>query len=499
MLFSSVVFLFFFLPLVLTLYLFPSNKWRNGFFLGAGFAFYTFTEGGFVLVLLASIAGNYLFGIWLDHAHKSSGTDGAMGTSSARNRVFASRRFILTCGICFNLGILVAFKYANFAISNLNALLKEAGVPLVSMGSIYVPLGISFFTFHAISYLMDVYRGNASVLKNPAALAVYIAAFPKILAGPIALYRNTAAQLTTRIITGDAFLYGIERFITGFAKKILIANPLSTVADAAFGVPGAAIDMPSAWVGIICYTLQIYFDFSGYSDMAIGLGRMFGFTFPENFNFPYISQSVREFWRRWHISLSTWFREYLYIPLGGNRCPPARVYFNLILVFLLCGLWHGASWNFVVWGAWYGLFLSLERTTLGKLLESAWRPVRHLYLLVVVVAGWVFFRADSLSHAAAYLAAMFGLREAADSASYFALVYNNELLALLPFAAILCLPLSVRVRSFREALWKINDGARGHAPLYTSMAYAAMLGFFFLLSCMSLAGGTHKAFIYFKF
>lgn len=500
MLFSSVIFLFFFLPIVLTFYFLPSKDWRNGFFLAASLAFYAFTEGAFVLVLLGSIAGNYLFGLWLEYARSGLACpDGAKRARPQARGMLASRRIALASGICFNLGLLCIFKYTNFLIANLNAVLTDGGGAVVSLGTLYAPVGISFFTFHAISYLVDVSRNDAPVLKNPFLLAVYMAAFPKILAGPITLYRNAAGELASRIVTGDGFLYGIERFITGLAKKILIANPLSGIADAAFGVQGANIDMPSAWVGIICYTLQIYFDFSGYSDMAIGLGRMFGFTFPENFNYPYISESVREFWQRWHISLSTWFRDYLYIPLGGNRRAPARVYANLIVVFLLCGLWHGASWNFVVWGCWYGLFLSLERTGFGKLLRSVGRPVRHLYLLMVVIVGWVFFRADSLSHAVAYLGAMFDPREAAGSARHFALVYNNELFALFPLAVALCLPLSAYVRNLCFSSRRGQDESRGDLPRYASAAYAALLGFFFLLSCMSLAGGTHKAFIYFKF
>jgi len=500
MLFSSVIFLFYFLPIVLTFYFLPSRSWRNGFFLVASLVFYTFTEGGFVLVLLGSIAGNYLFGLWLEYARSRRSSPNGKKDACPRGRdLLASGRFALACGICFNLGLLAVFKYANFVIANINTVLREGGLPIVSLGSLYAPVGISFFTFHAISYLVDISRNDSPVLKNPFSLAVYLSAFPKILAGPITLYRNAYAQLASRIVTGETFLYGIERFITGLAKKILIANPLSDVADAAFGVPGANMDMPNAWAGIICYTLQIYFDFSGYSDMAIGLGKMFGFTFPENFNYPYISTSVREFWQRWHISLSTWFREYLYIPLGGNRCAPSRVYFNLVVVFVLCGLWHGASWNFVVWGLWYGLFLSVERTKFGKLLQSAWRPLRHVYLLVVVITGWVFFRAENLSHAFAYLGAMFGLRGVEESAQHFALVYDNELFALLPIAVVLCVPLSVYVRRFCLPSGRAPVERRGGLPRYAPAAYALLLCLFFVLSCMSLAGDTHKAFIYFKF
>ena len=481
MLFSSVIFLFFFLPVVLSLYLLPSKRWRNYWFLLASFAFYLWSEGSFVLVLFASIAGNYLIGIWLDRAN-------------ARRR-----KTVLILGTCFNLGILAFFKYTNFMAANLNALLDSGGGGGISIATVYAPLGISFFTFHSISYLVDAYRGSAPIQKDPAGLAIYLAAFPKILAGPITQYRNIAGQLSERVLTSGGFLYGVERFITGLAKKVLLANPLAAIADAAFSLPESGLDAVSAWAGIFCYTLQIYFDFSGYSDMAIGLGKMFGFDFPENFNFPYISRSVREFWQRWHISLSTWFRDYLYIPLGGNRCGEFRNFFNLFIVFLLCGLWHGPSWNFVFWGAWHGLFLALERTRFGDLLRSAWRPLRHLYLMSAIMIGWVFFRADSFGFALAYLKALSGFGDGLGSGPHFALLFNSEVFAIGIIAVVLCFPVSVSLRKFFFSSGRVSPSPRGAVAFCFSAAYAAIFSLLLLMSCMSLAGGTHKAFIYFKF
>jgi len=485
MLFSSVVFLFFFLPVVLTLYFMPSHRWRNFFFLFASLIFYAWGEGAGIMVLLVSIICNYFLGLWL----RFSGRPPYIGKSG-----MSSAKIALICGICFNVGLLALFKYADFSVANLNALLSLSGVETVSTARFYAPLGISFFTFHAISYLVDIYRGEADARNSPADVALYMAAFPKILAGPIARYGESASEIDCRSVSSSSFLEGLERFITGLAKKVLIANPLSTVADAAFGAPPAALDPLSAWAGIICYTLQIYFDFSGYSDMAIGLGKMLGFNYPENFNFPYISQSAGEFWRRWHISLSTWFRVYLYIPLGGNRCRPARVYFNLIVVFLLCGLWHGASWNFIVWGGWYGLFLVLERTRIGNFISCAWRPFRHFYLLLVVVIGWVFFRAESLTLAAGYLAAMFGLQGGIGGAKYLAVAINNEIFALIPLAITLCLPVSGPLRAL-----VFSEHPRMRYASGLSIIYAGLVSLMFVVSCMSIAGVTQKSFIYFKF
>ena len=490
MLFSSVIFLFFFLPVVLTLYLLPSQRWRSFLFLLASFVFYAWSQGGYILALLVSIFFNYLFGLWIGRL------DGAVRTLCGR---IDTRKAVLIFGLVFNLLLLTILKYANFLSMNVNVFLSWLSLPHVQISQIYAPLGISFFTFHAISYLVDIYRGEGPVQRNPGALAIYLAAFPKVLAGPIAQYRQAAHQLDRRLITVPDLAYGIERFVTGLAKKVLLANPLGAVADAAFGLQPENLAPYSAWAGILCYTLQIYFDFSGYSDMAIGLGRMFGFEFPENFNFPYISQSVREFWRRWHISLSLWFRNYLYIPLGGNRLSQARTCLNLVFVFLLCGLWHGASWTFIIWGAWYGLFLLLERTWFGTLIERAPRALRHFYLLAVVVTGWVFFRADSMGFAITYLKSMLGVHWGSVRTGQFAIHLNNEIVTLFAVAVFFCLPVS----SLLKRLY--TPAPVGLASSYDFrrtgfyVSYALILSLVFFSSILSLAGGTHKAFIYFRF
>src|SRR4051812_8670704 len=325
--------------------------------------------------MLASIAFNYWMAIAVDRVH---------GTPAAARR--------LAFAVTLNLVVLGIFKYANFFADNLNALLRAGRIEPVAVPRVLLPIGISFFTFHAISYVIDVSRRDATAQKSPVHAALYLLLFPQLIAGPIIRYRDIADQLARRVVSIDDFAYGVRRFVIGLGKKVLIANVVAGPADKIFAMPAHELSTAHAWLGIVCYTLQIYFDFSGYSDMAIGLGRMFGFRFPENFRWPYIADTVQEFWRRWHISLSTWFRDYLYVPLGGNRVPTATMYRNLVLVFFLCGLWHGASWNFVIWGLFHGTFLVVERLGLAAAVRRLWAPLRHAYLLLVVMVGWVFFR-----------------------------------------------------------------------------------------------------------
>ena len=294
---------------------------------------------------------------------------------------------------------MIVFKYADFLVGNLNALLGPLRLAPLSLPGIALPIGISFFTFQALSYVIDVYRREVPVQRNPFDLGLYIALFPQLIAGPIVRYHDVARQLVERVVTRQGFAYGVERFVVGLGKKVLIANTLAVQADLIFAIPADQLTAPVAWFGLVCYTLQIYFDFSGYSDMAIGLGYMFGFRFLENFSHPYVAQSITEFWRRWHISLSTWFRDYLYVPLGGNRGSALRTYRNLVLVFFLCGLWHGASWSFVVWGLLHGFLLVIERMGLGRLMARWPRALRHAWTLFFVMIAWVFFRADSLPQA----------------------------------------------------------------------------------------------------
>ena len=392
MLFSSTLFLFLFLPLTLVAYLVVGRRLRNVLLLLASLFFYLWGENIYVLVMLSSITMNYIFGLLIDRNIKRGD----------------SGKLPMVLGVVANLGLLIFFKYTNFIVDNVNILLGTMGVAAINIEPIHLPIGISFFTFQAMSYIIDVYRKDSNVQKNPINLGLYIALFPQLIAGPIVRYHDIADQINRRKTRLLDVAAGSERFIFGLGKKVLIANPLALVADQIFALPVDQLSTGAAWIGVICYTLQIYFDFSGYSDMAIGLGRMFGFRFLENFNYPYISRSIREFWRRWHISLSSWFRDYLYIPMGGNRLGEKRTRRNLLIVFLLVGLWHGASWSFIVWGLIHGLFLIFERSRPGRFIEKMPTPLQLVYTLLVVMNAWVFFRVEKLSDALDYLAVMYG-------------------------------------------------------------------------------------------
>jgi alginate O-acetyltransferase complex protein AlgI len=370
------------------------------------------------------------------------------------------------------------------------------------MRPIHLPIGISFFTFQALSYVIDVYRGTVPAQRNPFHFGLYVSLFPQLIAGPIVRYADVAGQILERTVTREGFARGVQRFIIGLGKKMLIANTLASSADRVFALPAGELTLAAAWLGVVCYALQIYFDFSGYSDMAIGLGRMFGFDFLENFHYPYVARSVTEFWRRWHLSLSTWFRDYVYHPLGGNRQGRARTYANLLIVFFLCGLWHGASWTFIVWGLFHGAFLVLERLGLSRALERAWLPVRHAYTLLVVLVGWVFFRADSLAQAMLFLEAMVGLG-AAGLSSMATLEYATLETVLVMMVAIpAATPLLPALQDRANAL--LEDCRQRSWPVWPiEIAYhgAGTLGLaaLFLLSACTLAAGTYNPFIYFRF
>ena len=379
----------------------PGIKARNFWLLLMSLAFYAWGEISFIFLLLASTLMNYGLGLWVDRSRTTGGRKGAIAVA-----------------VFVNIGLLAFFKYADFAVNLLNATLKLANLPGVSAPHIPLPIGISFFTFHALSYVIDIYRRKAGAARNPMNVALYIFFFPQLIAGPILRWSSIGPQLAERTANLEKFADGVRRFTGGLAKKVLIANTLAVPADQIFSLPAQELSTPDAWLGILCYTLQIYFDFSGYSDMAVGMGKMFGFTFLENFQFPYHSQSIREFWRRWHISLSTWFRDYLYIPLGGNRGSEIRTGFNLIAVFFLCGLWHGASLTFVAWGLYHGFFLTLERTRFGNLVEKLPAWFRHLYALLVVMMGWVIFRADTFTVAGNYFHALAGSNPAPEAQPY---------------------------------------------------------------------------------
>jgi alginate O-acetyltransferase complex protein AlgI len=405
-------------------------------------------------------------------------------------------KIVLFVTLAANLLLLGTFKYANFLVDNLNIVLEAVGVSPILLAPVHLPIGISFFTFQAMSYVIDVYRDDAVVQNNPFNTALYIALFPQLIAGPIVRYHDIADQLTSRRTTLDLFTSGIILFVIGLGKKMLLANQMGAVADGVFAIEPSQLDVPLSWLGIGCYTLQIYFDFSGYSDMAIGLGRMFGFQFLINFNYPYISRSIREFWRRWHISLSRWFRDYLYIPLGGGRGANWQVYRNLFIVFFLCSLWHGASWNFIVWGMIHGTFLALERTRLGSLLAVCPRLLRHFYVLLIVMLSWVFFRSPDIGYGWHYLSAMFGFGRGNGMAHSVFQYLNREVLLVIVFGVVAATPIVPFVRTRLEE-GKILEYS--WVQLIVSGGTITVLILIILGSAMHLAAGTHNPFIYFRF
>jgi alginate O-acetyltransferase complex protein AlgI len=385
MVFSSIIFLSAFLPLVLIVYPFLTTKLQNYFLLASSLFFYWWGEPTHLWIMIFCIICSWLAGIFIQKT-------GAKRT----------KRIIAATAIVLNLVFLVYFKYSDFILSGYYNYLGK------SLPQIILPIGISFFVFQSISYIIDVYRSECEARHNIFKFGLYISLFPQLIAGPIVRYTAIAGQIDFRIVSRIGYIEGLTRFCFGLGKKMLLANTAGAIADLMFAPPsGAVLTMPMAWLGALAYGLQIYFDFSGYSDMAIGIGRALGFSIPENFNYPYISKSITEFWRRWHISLSSWFKDYLYIPLGGNRKGQIRTYFNLMLVFMLTGLWHGANWNFLVWGLWHGFFLLIEKTIKNHVRISLPKILKGIYCFVAVLIGWVLFRADTLSSALHYIAVMF--------------------------------------------------------------------------------------------
>lgn len=476
MVFASPIFLFAFLPLVLAAYHLAPRGARNGVLLVASLAFYVWGEGAGVLLVAASVLVNWAFGR-------------AIGDADGR-----ARRRWLAAAVAANLAFLAVFKYTNFFVANLDAVARALGFAGIAATAIPLPLGISFFTFHAISYVVDVYKRNADAERRLPTFSLYILLFPQLIAGPIIRWRDIAAQLGTRERRLADFAYGVRRFVLGLAKKVLVANTLGQVADRVFGLPAGELTTPLAWLGLACYTLQIYFDFSGYSDMAIGLMRMFGFRILENFNLPYTAQSIREFWRRWHISLSNWFRDYLYLPLGGNRCAPARAWANLVVVFLLCGLWHGASWPFVIWGAWHGGFLVVERAGLDRVLARI-GTLRHVYTMLAVMGGWVLFRCETLPQAVDYFAALAGLAGGDPVRQPLGRHLDAWVATMLVVGVI---GASALPRRLGAAILAGADRRGGVAAvaLGAELAWLALLGF---AATAWLAAGTYNPFIYFRF
>ncbi len=467
MVFSSLTFLCVFFPAVFLLYyLLPSMPAKNALLIISSLLFYAYGEPVYVLLMAGSASLNYLYGLWIGRAGK--------------------KKPVLALAVGTNFLILGIFKYADMLIDTCNRL-TGAQIPLIRVS---LPIGISFFTFQALSYLIDVYRGQVKAQKNYAHMLLYISFFPQLIAGPIVKYHDIERQISNRTFDLEQTAEGFRRFIVGLSKKVLLSNTAALAADAVFAAELAQVGALAAWIGAVSYLFQIYFDFSGYSDMAIGLGRMFGFTFQENFNYPYISCSVQEFWRRWHISLSTWFKEYLYIPLGGNRKGRVRTYVNKLFVFFCTGLWHGADWTFVIWGLYHGLFLLLEGILPVKKLP---RALGHIYTMLVVCAGFVIFRADTLSQGAALIGKMFTGLPAGRDTMGFALQQINPLLVLV---LVICLFASCPLKSLRSRLpgrWEKILARVGNPSAY--VCSIALL----VLCILSLSGGTYNPFIYFRF
>lgn len=471
MIFTSPIFLFGFLPILFLVYFSAPSKVRNPILLISSIIFYAWGEIFYTGIMLISIIINYYVGLII------------------QKDIRDSRKLVLIIGVSLNLLLLGTFKYANFICNNINSLLSFFNIPSYDLAPVHLPLGISFFTFQAISYIVDVYRKETVAQKSILDLALYITLFPQLVAGPIIRYHDIAQQIVVRTHSIENFALGSQRFALGLAKKMLIANPLGSVADTAFASSGSDLTLPIAWIGIVAYSLQIYFDFSAYSDMAIGLGRIFGFTFLENFNYPYISKSVREFWRRWHISLSSWFRDYVYIPLGGNRLTTARTYINLSIVFLLTGVWHGASWNFIVWGMFHGFFLAIEHAGFSTVLGKLWKPFQHMYLLLIVMCGWVFFKADDLPHAFGYLSAMFDINRLTITALDIYQLIDNEVLIAFCFALIFSFPVHQKFQAIVGA----------EPKKIIQIAYLSVTVSVFYLAILKVSSSTYNPFIYFRF
>ena len=463
------VFLWVFLPIViLGSLILRKTTYQNYFLLLASLIFYAWGEPKFILMLLFSIAMNYCFGLLIDRFPKH-------------------KLLFLVIDVIGNLGILGYFKYANFFLNTLDHLMPFIPMPRVN---VIMPIGISFFTFQAMTYVIDLYRGQYKVQKNPLHLALYISFFPQLIAGPIVKYREIDEQILNRSISVGKFAEGVRRFLYGLGKKVIIANTVAATADTIFALTAEEMTCAFAWIGAFLYTLQIYYDFSGYSDMAIGMGKMFGFEFLENFDHPYLSRSITEFWRRWHISLGSWFREYLYIPLGGNKKGKIRTYINLFIVFGLTGLWHGASWNFVGWGLYHGFFTIVERLGFRKVLEKL-KGVNWLYTFLVAMVGWIFFRVEELSYGLHMVRCMVSPQAFPTPLTQLRMMVNNQtfLIAILGFLG------AGFVQAFCTSGTRKAIGEKWRG----SLAEAVFLLFVTLYSIMLLANNAYNPFIYFRF
>ena len=469
MIFSSVFFIFVFLPVVLLAYFLVPKKLKNVVILIASLIFYAWGEPIYIVLMVFSILFNYLSGLEIDDCKE-------------RGDVLKGKiAFWMAVGV--NLGILGFFKYAGFVVENLNRILPFD----ISMPALALPIGISFYTFQTLSYIIDVYKGNVKVQKNVINFGTYISMFPQLIAGPIVRYADVEGQLVERKVTLTKFGEGTAWFLRGLAKKVLLANNIGMLFDAVQAMGAGNISMLTAWLGCAAYTFQIYFDFSGYSDMAIGLGKMFGFTFMKNFDYPYTSSSITEFWRRWHISLGTWFREYVYIPLGGNRVSIKRNILNICIVWMLTGLWHGAAWNFIFWGVYYGALLLLEKFVLKDVLAKTPGTVKHIYTMILVMIGWVFFFSPTLGSAFQYVGAMFGIG-ATGIIDRTAVYYLSNYFILFLLMILCSVPYTYK--RFRRL------AVRGNVGRVVMLAVYVVL---FILSTAYLVNATYNPFLYFRF
>ena len=467
MVFSSLVFLCIFLPIVFLGHtILPGIRAKNAMLLLASLVFYAYGESVYVVLMVASALCNYLFALWIE-------------------RFQDQKKWIVSVAVILNLALLVIFKYAGFLTESVNTMFGT-GFPVPD---IRLPIGISFFTFQAMSYVIDVYRGANKAQKNFGKVLLYISFFPQLIAGPIVKYHDVEQEIEHRTQSADGVAKGIRRFIAGLSKKVLISNVMGMTADALFGAAAGTLGAATAWVGALSYLFQIYFDFSGYSDMAIGLGRMFGFEFKKNFDVPYVSKSITEFWRRWHISLSSWFREYVYIPLGGNHVTISRNIVNLLIVWMLTGMWHGAAWNFIVWGIYYGVVLVLEKYVWGAIVDRWPSVLQHIYALVLVLVGWVFFFSPSLGAALRYLFAMVGGGAGFASKEVFFVILTHWLFYLLAVIG----STTIGSRLLR-AILNVSEN-------HTVRTVIMLIVFFGMLaiSVAYLIADTYNPFLYFNF
>jgi alginate O-acetyltransferase complex protein AlgI len=456
------------------------GRYRNQFLLVVSLFFFAWGGVLYTFLFIGSILLNFIGGILI----------------ARQPAVSLQRKLIFALIVVLNLWLLCYFKYGQFIMENLNILYAKFKMKPSPVHTILLPIGISFYTFHGLSYITDVYRGTTQPQRKLTDLGLYMSFFPQLIAGPIVRYKDVSDQITNRSLSAKMFNSGMYRFIIGLGKKVFIANTLALLADNCFSIPSKELEMTTAWIGIAAYTFQIYFDFSGYSDMAIGLAQCFGFKFKENFNFPYLAESIKDFWRRWHISLSSWFKDYVYIPLGGNKNGKLKTYRNLIIVFFLTGLWHGASWNFIIWGFFHGFFIVIETVFLGKYLEKLWKPLRVIYCFALVMFGWVLFRVEKFADAMNYYKVMFGITKGKALPPDLWKIINNEQLT----AFVIAIAGSFGLMKIFNDFDSEKERVISPVAQYSIDAGKLFFSIFVIVVCtFYMVAGTYNPFIYFRF